>query len=83
MTEPLVAGCDSPLATRHDVALLDLDGVLYVGPDAVPGAPEAVRAAAARGMRPAYVTNNASRTPEAVAAHLRELGLPAERRATW
>ena len=78
MTEPLVAGCDSPLATRHDVALLDLDGVLYVGPDAVPGAPDAVRAAAAAGMRPAYVTNNASRTPEAVAAHLRELGLPAE-----
>ena len=78
MTDPLVAGCDSPLSTRHDVALLDLDGVLYVGPDAVPGAPEAVRAAAAAGMRPAYVTNNASRTPEAVAAHLRELGLPAE-----
>ena len=80
VTEPLVAGCDSPLATRHDVALLDLDGVLYVGPDAVPGAPEAVRAAAAAGMRPAYVTNNASRTPEAVAAHLRELGLPADDR---
>ena len=60
------------------MALLDLDGVLYVGPDAVPGAPEAVRAAAAAGMRPAYVTNNASRTPEAVAEHLRELGLPAE-----
>ena len=29
-------------------------------------------------MRPAYVTNNASRTPETVAEHLRELGLPAE-----
>jgi HAD superfamily hydrolase (TIGR01450 family) len=78
VTDPLAAGCDSPLSTRHDVALLDLDGVLYVGPDAVPGAPEAVRAAAAAGMRPAYVTNNASRTPEVVAAHLRELGLPAE-----
>jgi HAD superfamily hydrolase (TIGR01450 family) len=73
-----VAGSASPLATRHDVALLDLDGVLYIGPDAVPGAAEAVRAAAAAGMRPAYVTNNASRTPDTVAAHLRQLGIPAE-----
>ena len=77
MNDPLVGGCDSPLATRHDVALLDLDGVLYVGPDAVPGAPEAVRDAAAAGMRPAYVTNNAARTPATVAAHLREIGVPA------
>ena len=77
MSDPLVDGSDTPLADRHDVALLDLDGVLYVGPDAVPGAPEAVRAAAEAGMRPAYVTNNAARTPETVAAHLRELGVPA------
>ncbi len=77
MNDPLVGGCERPLATCHDVALLDLDGVLYVGPDAVPGAPEAVRAAAAAGMRPAYVTNNAARTPATVAAHLRELGVPA------
>ena len=75
--EPLAAGSEQPLARRYDVALLDLDGVLYVGPDAVPGAPEAVAAAAREGMRPAYVTNNASRTPDAVAAHLRELGLDA------
>jgi HAD superfamily hydrolase (TIGR01450 family) len=77
VNDPLVEGCDSPLATRHDVALLDLDGVLYVGPDAVPGAPEAVRDAAAAGLRPAYVTNNAARTPATVAAHLRDLGVPA------
>ncbi len=77
MNDPLVEGSDTPLAERHDVALLDLDGVLYVGPDAVPGAPEAVRAAVEAGMRPAYVTNNAARTPTTVAAHLRELGVPA------
>ena len=70
-------GTSQPLADRHDVALLDLDGVLYIGPDAVPGAPEAVAAAARAGLRPAYVTNNASRTPAAVAGHLRELGIPA------
>ena len=74
---PLLDGTDLPLATRHDTALLDLDGVLYVGPDAVPGAPEAVAAARALGMRAAFVTNNAARTPATVAAHLSELGIPA------
>jgi HAD superfamily hydrolase (TIGR01450 family) len=66
-----------PLAECFDVALLDLDGVVYVGPSAVPGAQEHLRRAAAAGMRLAYVTNNASRTPDVVAAHLRELGMPA------
>nr|WP_194898939.1 HAD-IIA family hydrolase [Catenulispora pinisilvae] len=66
-----------PLAEAYDTALLDLDGVVYRGADAVPHAAEALRAAAERGMRRAYVTNNASRTPEAVAEHLNELGVPA------
>lgn len=66
------------LAVRHDVALLDLDGVLYVGPDAVPGAPEALAAVRTAGMGVAFVTNNAARTPETVAAHLTGLGIPAE-----
>ena len=74
---PLAAGSEQPLAHRYDVALLDLDGVLYVGPDAVAGAPEALSEAAREGMRHAFVTNNASRTPEAVAEHLRELGVEA------
>jgi HAD superfamily hydrolase (TIGR01450 family) len=61
-----------------DVALLDLDGVVYVGPAAVPGVPEALAAARTAGMRLGYVTNNAARTPEDVAAHLVRLGVPAE-----
>jgi glycerol 3-phosphatase-2 len=75
--EPLVHGTPAPLATRHDVALLDLDGVLYVGPDAVPDAAGSLASAAELGLRCAFVTNNASRTPERVAEHLRELGIPA------
>ena len=75
---PLVHGSCEPLLTRYDTALLDLDGVLYVGPAAVPGAPEAVAAARAAGMRVAFVTNNASRRPETVAAHLTALGIGAE-----
>jgi HAD superfamily hydrolase (TIGR01450 family) len=74
----LAAGSAEPPSTRFDVALLDLDGVVYVGPDAVPGVPDALAAARKAGMRLAYVTNNAARTPEAVAAHLTELGIAAD-----
>lgn len=78
MTGPLVPGCVEPLVEGFDAALLDLDGVLYVGPAAVPGAARAVRAARAADVAVAFVTNNASRTPETVAAHLLELGIQAE-----
>jgi HAD superfamily hydrolase (TIGR01450 family) len=67
-----------PPAAVYDVALLDLDGVVYVGPSAVAGAREHLLEARSLGMRLAYVTNNASRTPDVVAAHLRELGMPAQ-----
>jgi glycerol-1-phosphatase len=72
-----LSACEQPLTDAYDVALLDLDGVVYVGPEAVPGAPERLRRAAAAGMRIGYITNNASRTPDAVAEHLRSFGLPA------
>jgi HAD superfamily hydrolase (TIGR01457 family) len=67
----------SGLLDRHDLLLADLDGTLYRGREAVPGAVEAVRAAGDRGVRTVYVTNNASRSPDDVAAHLAELGFPA------
>ena len=66
-----------PLAGGYDVAMLDLDGVVYIGPDAVPGAAELLQRVGADGMQLAYVTNNASRPPDAVAEHLRQLGVPA------
>ncbi|MBL1068896.1 HAD-IIA family hydrolase [Streptomyces sp. 7-21] len=69
--------CDRPLAEAYDTALLDLDGVVYAGSQAVPHAVAALRAAREGGMRLAFVTNNALRTPAAVAAHLTGLGVPA------
>ncbi len=69
--------CSEPLGHRYDVAMLDLDGVVYIGPDAVPGVPEQLRAAADAGMKLAYVTNNASRPPQVVAEHLARLGIDA------
>jgi glycerol-1-phosphatase len=67
-----------PLSEIHDVALLDLDGVVYLGGAAVPGAAKALTEARHRGMRLAFVTNNASRTPSAIAAQLNRLGIPGE-----
>ncbi len=66
------------LCRSYDVAMLDLDGVLYIGVDAVPGAAAALDQARVQGMRLAFVTNNAARPPAVVATHLTELGMPAD-----
>jgi glycerol 3-phosphatase-2 len=73
----LPRGCDIALCQAYDVALLDLDGVVYLGGVAIPGAAQALTSARQRGMQLAYVTNNASRTPSAIAAQLTSLGVPA------
>jgi HAD superfamily hydrolase (TIGR01450 family) len=70
-------GCPEPLSHAYDVALLDLDGVVYLGDAAVPGAPQALAKAADAGMRLAFVTNNSSRTPSAIAAQIAGFGVPA------
>lgn len=72
-----LAARDEELVTGYDVAMLDLDGVVYRGSRAVAGAPEHVQAVRLSGLRIAFVTNNAARTPAAVAAHLCELGVVA------
>ena len=70
-------GSQLALATRYDVALLDLDGVVYLGEQPVPGVPPALGAVRQAGMRLAFVTNNASRTPAQVAELLGRVGVPA------
>jgi glycerol-1-phosphatase len=70
-------GSAEPLDTAYDVALLDLDGTVYLSGTAIPGAAEALRKAEAAGMRLAYVTNNAFRTPAAIAALLSSFGISA------
>lgn len=72
------SGSDRALREVYDTALLDLDGVVYIAGDAVAYAVRSLEQARGAGMQLAYVTNNASRTPEAVAEHLGELGVPAE-----
>jgi len=75
-TRPSASG--AALSEAYDTALLDLDGVVYAGGHAIAHAVDSLSAARDGGMHLAYVTNNALRTPAAVAAHLTELGIPAE-----
>lgn len=63
------------LVQQHDCLLLDLDGTVFRGHEPTPGAVETLAAVDPRVL---FVTNNASRDAEQVAAHLRELGFTAE-----
>jgi glycerol-1-phosphatase len=72
-----LAACPGPLSEHYDAGLLDLDGVVYLGGTPIAGAADALADAARRGMKLAYVTNNASRTPHAIAAQLSGMGVPA------
>lgn len=60
------------IITEYDSLLLDLDGTVYEGGAPIAHAVEAITSANLPAM---YVTNNASRAPEVVAAQLREIGL--------
>lgn len=74
----MLAASSDPLTVAYDLAMLDLDGVVYIGRDAVPGAADHLRRTRDAGMRTAFITNNAARPPELVAGHLTELGVPSE-----
>lgn len=73
----MLANSATPLNRAYDLAMLDLDGVVYISGDAVPGAAEHLAEARAAGMRCAFITNNASRPPQAVVDHLNALGVEA------
>src|SRR6266540_708564 len=65
------------LLAAYDAVLFDLDGTVYHGSQVIPGAPETLKAVRGQGTPVRFVTNNASKAPEAVVAHLVELGMPA------
>lgn len=67
----------SPLIDQFDAALVDLDGVIYLGAKPVPGAPAALADLRRRGVPIGFVTNNAARPRAEVAAHLQTLGIEA------
>ena len=62
------------LAQHHDCLLLDLDGTVFRGHAPTVGAVETLGAVQCRSL---FVTNNATRSADEVAAHLVELGFTA------
>lgn len=65
----------------YDALLLDLDGTVWAGDTAIPHAVDAITAARNAGLAAAFITNNASKSPDDVAHKLRGIGLdvgPAE-----
>ena len=63
-----------PIAQQYDCLLLDLDGTVFRGAQPTHGA---VQSLAEVHSRKLFVTNNASRSADEVAAHLRKLGFTA------
>ncbi|ORW53756.1 HAD family hydrolase [Mycobacterium paraense] len=62
------------LAQQYDCLLVDLDGTVFRGAQPTQGAVQSLDEV---GSRKLYVTNNASRSADEVALHLRELGFTA------
>ena len=64
------------LASAYDAALLDLDGVIYIGDDGVPGVvPILNQMHDEHGIALTCITNNAARSATTVARHLQQLEL--------
>jgi HAD superfamily hydrolase (TIGR01457 family) len=66
------------VATRYDAILFDLDGVVYRGDQAVPGAADTLDRLRELGVPRLFLTNNSARTPAQVAAKLEGLGIPVD-----
>ena len=67
----------SPILDRYDQLILDLDGCVYVGDEATPGAVEAVAAVREAGKRVAFVTNDPRHGGEDYVRKLWGLGIRA------
>lgn len=67
----------SPLVRRYDQLILDLDGCIYVGDEAVPGAVEAVETLREAGKRLIFATNDPRHSTEDYVTKLWRIGLQA------
>jgi HAD superfamily hydrolase (TIGR01450 family) len=67
----------TPAIRRYDQVLLDLDGCLWVGDEAVEGSPEAVSALREAGKAVAFLTNDVRHSPEEFVRKLWRLGFQA------
>ncbi|MBI4507025.1 MAG: HAD-IIA family hydrolase [Chloroflexi bacterium] len=74
----LVQG-DGRIVSAVRAVLVDLDGVVYAGERALPGAAEFFATLQRLGVAYAFLTNNTTRTPEHYAARLAQLGIAVDR----
>jgi HAD superfamily hydrolase (TIGR01450 family) len=65
------------LADQFDGFLVDLDGVVWIGREPVPGTAEALRTLVDSGKEIVFVTNNPARPPSTYVERLRDMGVPA------
>jgi len=63
------------LADRFDGFLVDLDGVVWIGREPVPGSPQVLAELLEGGKKIVFVTNNPGQPPAAYAERLDELGI--------
>jgi HAD superfamily hydrolase (TIGR01450 family) len=64
------------LADQFDGLLVDLDGVVWIGREMVPGSVEALRELLANGKQIVFVTNNPGKPASTYTERLREAGIP-------
>jgi glycerol 3-phosphatase-2 len=64
-----------PLADEFDGLLVDLDGVVWIGREPVPGSAEALAALQAAGVELVFVTNNPTKPPQSYAKRLQGMGI--------
>jgi HAD superfamily hydrolase (TIGR01450 family) len=67
----------TPLAARYEQFILDLDGCVWVGDEATPGAQAAIEALREAGKRVAFATNDPRSPTEDYVARLWKLGVQA------
>jgi HAD superfamily hydrolase (TIGR01457 family) len=65
---------------RKRCLLFDLDGTVYSGERAIPGAADFIRSATQNGKKIFFLTNRSNRSAEEVSSHLNQLGVPCEPR---
>lgn len=69
-----------PIADDYDGFLIDLDGVVWLGGELIPGADDTLRGLLERGKPVAFVTNSPRLSPAERAAQLREQGIESDER---
>lgn len=62
---------------------MDMDGVLYRGDQPLPGAIETLKTLRQRGVKVVFITNNASRHREELAAKVSSMGFPCATHEIW